>query len=79
MAEHYVILTKPNCPWCERAKSLIQKAGDTYEEFDVPSNEVLRQFMYANGVRTVPQIFLDGEWIGTYEDFVIWSTHDPDN
>lgn len=79
MGEHFVILTKENCPWCERAKALIEKAGNTYAEFLVPEHPVLRDFLYANGVRTVPQVFLDGEWIGTYEDLVIWSQNDPDN
>ena len=70
--DHYIVLSRPECPWCERAKALILSTGGTYVEFNVREFTQLRDFLVANGVATVPQIFQDGEWIGGFEDLQAW-------
>lgn len=66
------IYSKPNCPWCVKAKELMNKIGVDYEELvlDVDyKREDLRELVPENLPLTVPQIFIDGKRIGGYEDF----------
>lgn len=68
MSNHYVILTKPNCPWCAKAKHLLTANGLGFSEFDVTEHTDYRDFLYALDTKTVPQIFTKGHWIGGYND-----------
>ena len=57
------------CPWCVRAKSLLQAEGLNYEEIDVSANqERLLEMMERSGRRTVPQIFIDDVSIGGFDE-----------
>lgn len=60
------IYSTPYCPYCHAAKSLLSGKGVSFEETDVSRDPALRQAMTqrANGRRTVPQIFIDGQHIG---------------
>lgn len=60
------IYTTPFCPYCHRAKALLEKKQVAYEEYDVSSTPGARQDMQqrAGGRRTVPQIFVDGRHVG---------------
>ena len=62
--------TSPYCPYCTRAKSLLQRKGVQYEEIDVISNPSRREEMMrrANGRTSVPQIFVDGQGLGGSDD-----------
>jgi len=63
------IYTKEWCPYCAKAKALLKSKGLSYQEVNVTSDEALQQEMVTrSGRRTVPQIFLDGESIGGYDD-----------
>ena len=64
------IYTKAFCPYCTRAKQLLDSKGVAYEEFDITMGGPKRQEMIqrANGRTTVPQIFIDGEHIGGSDD-----------
>jgi len=63
------IYTTPYCPYCVRAKALLEKKGVDYTETDVSDGD-LRAAMTkrAGGSRTVPQIFIDGRHIGGCDD-----------
>ena len=63
------IYTTNHCPFCVKAKSLLNKKKIKFSEIDVSSNEVLREKMsaMANGARSVPQIFADNVHIGDCE------------
>ena len=63
------IYTTNHCPFCAKAKSLLNKKKIKFSEIDVSSNEVLREKMsaMANGARSVPQIFADNVHIGDCE------------
>ncbi|HWI27611.1 MAG TPA: glutaredoxin 3 [Stellaceae bacterium] len=54
------------CPYCARAKGLLEKKGVDYINIDVIENTAKRDEMVerAGGRQTVPQIFIDGEHIG---------------
>lgn len=69
MAEIEIYTTKI-CPYCVRAKSLLQKKGQSFREIDVTTDEELRNKMIerAGGRRTVPQIFINGKHIGGSDD-----------
>lgn len=63
------IYTKQWCPYCAKAKALLHSKGLDYQPIDVTEDEALQQEMVArSGRRTVPQLFLDGESIGGYDD-----------
>lgn len=60
------IYSSPFCPYCHRAKALLDRKGVKYEEIDVVAEPSRRAEMTkrAGGHHTVPQIFVDGEHIG---------------
>jgi glutaredoxin 3 len=60
------IYTTMMCPFCHRAKALLDGKGVAYEEFDVTYDPKGRAAMTARaeGRYTVPQIFIDGRPIG---------------
>lgn len=65
-----VIYTKPTCPYCIRAKQLLEQKGVAYEEilFAQLSDEeknILSQ--KTNGYRTVPQIFINETFVGGFD------------
>lgn len=63
------LYSTPICPYCVRAKQLLERKGQTYTEIDV-SAEADRHAMIerAGGRRTVPQIFIDQLHVGGYDD-----------
>ena len=62
--------TTPICPYCARAKSLLNKKGVTYQEIDVFMDDKARQEMLAKsgGARTVPQIFVGDVHVGGFDE-----------
>jgi len=64
------IYTKWTCPYCLRAKRLLESKGVSYEEYDITMGGPQRAEMIAraNGRITVPQIFIDGKHIGGSDD-----------
>lgn len=64
------IYTKFFCPYCTRAKTLLDSKGATYEEYEVSNDPKSFEVMLdrANGSRTVPQIFIDDQHIGGSDD-----------
>lgn len=64
-----VIYSTQVCPYCVRAKMLLQKKGAEYEEIDV-SNPTDREAMIekTGGARTVPQIYIGETHVGGADD-----------
>jgi glutaredoxin 3 len=64
------MFTKFGCPYCARAKRLLDEKGVDYEEFEINSMEGKREEMLerANGGTTVPQVFIDGRHVGGSDD-----------
>ena len=58
------------CPYCMRAKALLRSKGVNFAEIDVTENPELRARMVelAGGRRTVPEIFINGEIIGGFDE-----------
>src|SRR3546814_21168996 len=64
------VYTKFLCPYCSRAKALLDGKGASYREIDVTMDRAGFDAMVARagGRRTVPQIFVDGGHIGGSDD-----------
>ena len=64
------IYTKFGCPYCARAKRLLEEKGVAYEEYEINSVPGKRDEMLsrAPGRTTVPQIFIDGRHVGGSDD-----------
>ncbi|HEX9290963.1 MAG TPA: glutaredoxin 3 [Anaeromyxobacteraceae bacterium] len=63
------IYSKQNCPYCVRAKLLLQKKGVAFEEIDVENDDARRAWLVEeSGQRTVPQVFVDGRSLGGFTD-----------
>lgn len=64
------IYTTMMCPYCYRAKQLLQKKGVDYTEIDVSMDAAKRAEMTqkASGRRTVPQIFVGATHVGGCDD-----------
>ncbi|MBO1928075.1 glutathione peroxidase [Thiomicrorhabdus sp. 6S2-11] len=63
------IFTKPTCPFCLKAKSMLEDAGITYEEITVGNSGITSRTLRAvASAGTVPQVFVDGELVGGSED-----------
>ncbi len=63
------LYTKDYCPYCIKAKSLLNSLGAIYEEVDISSNpELFMQIYQKSHMRTVPQIFVDDVCLGGYDD-----------
>lgn len=60
------------CPYCTRARNLLQKKGVSFTDIDVMVDDDKREEMIARagGRRTVPQIFIDGRHIGGSDELV---------
>ncbi len=65
------IYTKEHCPYCHRAKGVLDARGLEYTEYDVTSDPGgQREMVKRSGGRTVPQILIDGEPIGGSDELV---------
>ena len=64
------IYTKFLCPYCARAKKLLESKSVAYEEFDITLGGEKRTQMIqrAGGRSTVPQIFIGDRHIGGSDD-----------
>jgi glutaredoxin 3 len=63
------LYTTSSCPFCIRAKRLLEARGIPFEEIDVGNDDALREeIMQRTGRRTVPQIFIDERSIGGFEE-----------
>lgn len=66
------IYTTMWCGYCARARSLLDRKGVAFEEFDVDADLSKRTEMVqrAGGRTSVPQVFIDGVHVGGCDDVV---------
>lgn len=64
------IYTKASCFFCARAKALLEKKGQKYQEYKIDYKPALRPEMIkrSGGGSTVPQIFINDKHIGGCDD-----------
>lgn len=65
------VYSKPNCPFCVKAKALLTQKGIDFVELDAVAlrEQLIERVTNDTGAapRTVPQIYLDGQYIGGYD------------
>ena len=64
------VYSGPSCPYCQRAKMLLQKKGAAFTDVDVKADAAKFDEMLAKtgGKKTIPQIFIGDKHIGGCDD-----------
>ncbi len=64
------VYTSVSCPYCIRAKSLLKSKGVQFNELIIDGNPELiaESVKRSDGMRTVPQIFIENYHVGGYDD-----------
>ena len=64
-----VIYSTMVCPYCVRAKALLERKGITFEEKMIDTDRgLMREMLERSQRRTVPQIFIGDYHVGGYDD-----------
>ena len=64
-----IVWSKDQCPYCTQAKALLESRGIEYEERNINDGWDKEDLLAAvPGARTVPQIFLDDQLIGGFNE-----------
>jgi glutaredoxin-like protein len=71
--DQVAILTRDGCQYCAQAKSLLDERGIDY--VDIPLTHKVRNKALGAiaGVQTVPQVFINGQRIGGFEELKRWA------
>ena len=71
-----IVYSSPNCGYCVRAKALLQEKGIDFNEFDIAKDEEARNTMLkkSGGRTSVPQIFINDEHVGGFDDLYALNT-----
>ena len=69
MTTQVTIYSTLSCPYCIRAKQLLERKGIAYKEINLSNEapEVRMELMQRTNHRTVPQIFIKDEFIGGFD------------
>ncbi|MDO8526846.1 MAG: glutaredoxin 3 [Deltaproteobacteria bacterium] len=63
------LYTTTYCHYCKSAKALLNSKGIAFEEIDVTEDDKTREWLVnETGLKTVPQIFIDGKSIGGFDN-----------
>ena len=54
------VYSKNNCPFCDRAKALLESKEIPFTVIKMEDEPNAREFLMEQGLRSVPQIFKDG-------------------
>jgi len=66
---HVLMYATAVCPYCVRARRLLERKGVTYEEIRIDRDREQLQVMIQRSKRTtVPQIFIGDAHVGGYDD-----------
>ena len=67
--KNVVLWSRDLCPYCVKAKKLLEMKGISFEERNISAGVWTREQLLAAcpGARTVPQIVIDGVLIGGYD------------
>lgn len=66
---HIEVYSTPNCPYCVSAKTLLKSKNLSFKEIDVSDDiESLQKMVKLSGLRTVPQIFINDQSIGGFDE-----------
>lgn len=69
MPSEVIMYSTRFCPYCMRARRLLKKKGIEFEEISVARDKALwHEMEQRSGRNTVPQIFINDESVGGYDD-----------
>lgn len=70
MSQNIIIYTKSYCPYCVKAKQLLNNKKLKFLEIDITNNQALIEEMLnkSAGRKTVPQIFIGDYHVGGCDD-----------
>jgi glutaredoxin len=63
-----LVVTKKDCPWCDKLKGALRNEGITYEE--ITKAEAVEKGYWNPEWKTVPQMWLYKKHVGGYTDYV---------
>ena len=65
-----IVYGKSNCPWCARAKEELELRGMPFDYIDLEEIGKTAKEVTGRDVKTVPQIYVEGKYIGGYESLM---------
>ena len=65
-----IIYGKSNCPWCKLATEELSLRGMTFDYIDLEEIGKTAAEVTGRKVKTVPQIYIEGQYVGGYEDLM---------
>jgi glutaredoxin-like protein len=71
--DQVAILTREGCTFCAKAKALLEERNIDYVEIPLAHKVRLKALGAIAGAQTVPQVFINGERIGGYEELKRWA------
>jgi glutaredoxin 3 len=64
-----LVYTTENCPFCVRAKALLDARGVSYREVDLERDPDGRaELVRMTGMMTFPQVLIDGQLVGGFQE-----------
>jgi glutaredoxin-like protein len=70
--EPITLFSKPGCPFCAKARAMLDEAGLSYEEITLGHGISTNTLQAVAGAATAPQVFAGGKKIGGSEDLRAW-------
>ncbi len=68
---HVLLYTSAICPYCVAAKNFLKSKGLDYAEIRVDTKPgAMEEMMQRTGRRSVPQIFINNQHLGGYDDMI---------
>jgi glutaredoxin-like protein len=71
--DQVAILTRDGCQYCAQARALLDERDIDYVEIPLTHNIRLKALGAIAGSQTVPQVFINGERIGGYDELKRWA------
>jgi len=65
-----IVYSKKNCPWCAMAMEELKLRGILFDKVDLEEIGKTASEVTGRKVNTVPQIYIEGQYIGGYEDLM---------
>jgi glutaredoxin 3 len=66
-----IVWSKDNCPYCTKAKMLLDSKNIPYEERNISNDWTKEQLLeVVPNAKTIPQIFLWGKYVGGYDSLL---------